>query len=366
MGDRCNDSDPRRVRPVPSRREALKLGAALVVAPFREGVASVVEAAEAAVAVGSGGAATGWSSYAGDKASSKYSPLAQIGADNFERLKVAWTWRSAEEEVAKANPDMRTWAWESTPLMVDGVLYVSTSLSQVAASTPQRARRSGSTTRRRGRTERRPTTASCIAASPTGRMGDDRRILFGTGRRLPDLPGRPDGQAHLRLRRAGAHRPDAGPGSHRRPASLRRLVAAHHLPRRRRDGLEGSRRPGREGDAARGRAGLRRPHRQAALASSTPFPERASSATRPGSRAPGSTTGGANVWTLMSADEELGYVYLPVQHAHQRLLRRPAARRRPVRREPRLPGRAHRASASGTSRWSTTASGTTTSPRRPT
>ena len=33
--------------------------------------------------------------------------------------------------------------------------------------------------------------------------------------------------------------------------------------------------------------------------------------------------GNANVWAPMSADEELGYVYLPVEHADQRLLRRP-------------------------------------------
>lgn len=74
-----------------------------------------------------------WPSYAGDKASSKYSPLSQINHTNFKTLKVAWTWRSAEETIRKANPRVKTWVWESTPLMVDGVLYVSTSLSQVAA-----------------------------------------------------------------------------------------------------------------------------------------------------------------------------------------------------------------------------------------
>ena len=79
------------------------------------------------------GTATEWSSYGGDKAGSKYSPLDQIGADNFNRLRVAWTWRSPDEEVVKANPQLKTWTWESTPLMVGGVLYVSTSLSQVAA-----------------------------------------------------------------------------------------------------------------------------------------------------------------------------------------------------------------------------------------
>ena len=45
-----------------------------------------------------------WTSYSGDKAGSKYSPLAQVGADNFNRLRVAWTWRSADEEIVKANP----------------------------------------------------------------------------------------------------------------------------------------------------------------------------------------------------------------------------------------------------------------------
>jgi quinoprotein glucose dehydrogenase len=36
-------------------------------------------------------------------------------------------------DVVKSHPELRTWVWEATPLMVDGVLYVSTSLSQVAA-----------------------------------------------------------------------------------------------------------------------------------------------------------------------------------------------------------------------------------------
>jgi quinoprotein glucose dehydrogenase len=78
-------------------------------------------------------ATTEWSSYGGDKASTKYSPLAQINGENFNRLKVAWTWSSPEAAVLQANPQLRSWAWETTPLMIGGVLYVSTSLSQVAA-----------------------------------------------------------------------------------------------------------------------------------------------------------------------------------------------------------------------------------------
>src|SRR5437867_4901436 len=145
MYNQCNDSNQEHVHAVLSRREALIAGAALVAAPFLGGVTSIVQAAQAAnmrVPVGRPahaqagkvrGTATEWLSYGGDKAGSKYSPLAQIGRDNFNRLRVAWTWRSADEEIAKANPQLKTWAWEATPLMVGGVLYVSTSLSQVAA-----------------------------------------------------------------------------------------------------------------------------------------------------------------------------------------------------------------------------------------
>jgi hypothetical protein len=45
--------------------------------------------------------------YGGDKASSKYSPLAQISGGNSSRLKTAWTWQSAEEEVEGANFESR-------------------------------------------------------------------------------------------------------------------------------------------------------------------------------------------------------------------------------------------------------------------
>ena len=109
----------------------LVAGAAVVTAPFIQTNTAAAKAAQTpAPAVGH---TVDWASYGGDKASAKYSALAQIDRDNFSRLRVAWTWRSAEADVVKSNPELRTWAWESTPLMVDGVLYVSTSLSQVAA-----------------------------------------------------------------------------------------------------------------------------------------------------------------------------------------------------------------------------------------
>src|SRR4026209_1924212 len=107
-----------------SRREALEAGMALAAAPFLARVSSFAPAEEKGQA-----ASVGWPSYGGDVASSKYSALSQIDRDNFARLKVAWTWRSPDEEIARANPELRTWVWASTPVMADGVLYVTTSMS---------------------------------------------------------------------------------------------------------------------------------------------------------------------------------------------------------------------------------------------
>ena len=106
MCNQCNDSNQEHVHALPSRREVLIAGAALVAAPFLGGVTSTVQAAQAAntgVPVGRTvhaqagkfrGTATEWLSYSGDKASSKYSPLSQISGNNFNRLRTAWTWRS--------------------------------------------------------------------------------------------------------------------------------------------------------------------------------------------------------------------------------------------------------------------------------
>src|ERR1700704_548136 len=57
-----------------------------------------------------------WRSYAGEEASTRYSPLDQINRDNVKDLKVAWTWKSDNFGTAEFKS-------ESTPLMVNGVLY---------------------------------------------------------------------------------------------------------------------------------------------------------------------------------------------------------------------------------------------------
>ena len=75
-----------------------------------------------------------WPAYGGTYAAARYSPLTQIDRTNAKDLHVAWRWKSPDHAIKDGNPKVGpTRANESTPLMVGGTLYTSTSLSQVAA-----------------------------------------------------------------------------------------------------------------------------------------------------------------------------------------------------------------------------------------
>ena len=81
-----------------------------------------------------------WRSYAGDNGSTKYSPLDQIDAGNFDDLRIAWRWQSVDGnidlEALRESEDDRPISirgLQATPLMIDGVLYLTTALYQAAA-----------------------------------------------------------------------------------------------------------------------------------------------------------------------------------------------------------------------------------------
>jgi len=74
-----------------------------------------------------------WRVYGGDNANRKYSALSQINKDNVKDIKVAWSWDSPDVKLQQANRALTAFAVESTPLAVGSTLYVSTTLSQVAA-----------------------------------------------------------------------------------------------------------------------------------------------------------------------------------------------------------------------------------------
>ena len=77
-----------------------------------------------------------WTHYGGNAASHKYSPLDQINKDTIGKLAIAWRWASPDNAVVEANPTARPGGYADTPLMVKGVLYTVTSLGQIAAINP--------------------------------------------------------------------------------------------------------------------------------------------------------------------------------------------------------------------------------------
>ena len=74
-----------------------------------------------------------WHATGGDHTNTKYSPLDQITAENFTDLEIAWRWTSISTDVTDRNESIRPNGFKTTPLMVDGLVYLSTSVGQVAA-----------------------------------------------------------------------------------------------------------------------------------------------------------------------------------------------------------------------------------------
>src|SRR5262245_45616246 len=70
-----------------------------------------------------------WLYAAGDPGGAHYSALDNIRRTNVTRLKLAWTWKTGEQPIKDATPG----SFEVTPLMINDVLYLSTSYNRVVA-----------------------------------------------------------------------------------------------------------------------------------------------------------------------------------------------------------------------------------------
>jgi quinoprotein glucose dehydrogenase len=76
----------------------------------------------------------GWTAYGRDAGGTRYSPLKQVTRANVDKLKVAWTYHTgALQPETRLNEKA---AFEATPILVDGVLYLSTPFNQVIALDP--------------------------------------------------------------------------------------------------------------------------------------------------------------------------------------------------------------------------------------
>jgi quinoprotein glucose dehydrogenase len=74
-----------------------------------------------------------WPAYARDAGGARHSPLTQISRENVTDLGVAWTYHTGELATYEGTDLAAKAAFEATPLMVDGTLYVSTPTNRVIA-----------------------------------------------------------------------------------------------------------------------------------------------------------------------------------------------------------------------------------------
>lgn len=77
---------------------------------------------------------TGWPTYSNDPGGTRYSPAKQIDRNNVSQLKIAWTFRTGALP-HDADLDHKA-AFEATPILVDGKLYLSTPYDHVIALNP--------------------------------------------------------------------------------------------------------------------------------------------------------------------------------------------------------------------------------------
>lgn len=76
----------------------------------------------------------GWSVYGGDPGGTRYSALKQVTRENVAKLKPVWTYNTgALKPVTELNQKA---AFEATPILVDGTLYLSTPFNRVIALDP--------------------------------------------------------------------------------------------------------------------------------------------------------------------------------------------------------------------------------------
>ncbi len=246
-----------------------------------------------------------WPEYARDKAGTKYSPLDQINRDNVRNLQIAWKWQFPADQAVEQHPEFETFIYEATPLMIDGVLYTTTTFNQMAAIDPTN-----------GQTLWTYDPEAYESSSHSRGLaywsdGTEKRLYVGTA----------DGR--LVSVDAATGEPASGFGDH---GQVDLVAGLRRNQRREEYGVNSP--PIVVGDVVIVGSNVSdpRPHGKKPPGDVRGFdvrtgeqlwvfhaiPEEGEFGVETWEEESWRHNGNANVWTLMSADEELGYVYLPM------------------------------------------------------
>jgi quinoprotein glucose dehydrogenase len=279
-------------------------------------VGACVAAYAAAAPTAQSGAANGeWRSYGGDLGHTRYAPLDQINAANFSKLEIAWRFKT---DSLGPRPEFQ---FESTPLMINGVVYTTAGSRRAAvaldAATGEMLWMHSEDEGKRGANAPRQLSGRGLAYwGGTPPAFDDARILYVTpGYRLIALNAKTGALVSsfgtsgvVDLKKDDDQEMDLVTGEvglHSTPTVARNVViigAAHKTggnPKSRRN----------EKGYVRGfdvRTGKR-------LWIFHTIPQAGEFGHDTWEKDSASYTGNTGVWGQISADEELGLVYLPVE-----------------------------------------------------
>src|SRR5277367_316818 len=76
-----------------------------------------------------------WAYYGHDAGGMRYSPLTQINRENVSKLKVAWVFHTSD--VSDGSNDIKRSGLETTPILVDSTLFLTTAFNRVIALDPE-------------------------------------------------------------------------------------------------------------------------------------------------------------------------------------------------------------------------------------
>ncbi len=259
-----------------------------------------------------------WRAYSADAAGTKYTPLDQITADNASDLRVVWRQSTIPDAIRQGSTVRAPALVQNTPLMADGQLYVSTALGTVAAldattgevvwfdPLPEGVTRRGSATRG--------------VAYWRGPDGDDARIIAVVGSTLVALNARtgaryPDFgvEGEVDLTQGYDTRPVTGFGWRSAPLVVNDVVIVGSAITDVTNGEMLARKEMPPGDV---RGFDVRTGEQLWIFHTVPQEGEVGNETwltrLDEQQASWEYTGNTNMWAWPSADEELGYVYLPL------------------------------------------------------